>query len=247
MALLLVSHHLMNCCCRSLPVVPPVDLLQAQFVLPWRIAVIMQLANTAVALSYWSSQLPCYLHSIHLQLNFEPQLFYQQQASELCRGMQYLGSGLCMSFGDITYALQDGQVCEGLRAVQVLQTFATLVGLLVLPLSVKYGIERRFKRQFLQLHEQAEAAATAEAAAADATAAGSSSSRTADATADADGVTGAAADEEGAAAVVTGEDPQTAVVLRWVACVSGLLIGAWLLAELLVTVVYSRVPCDVDG
>jgi hypothetical protein len=149
------------------------------FVLPWRYAVLMQLANTAVALSFWSRQLPCFLQTFQLQQNSTSQLFYQQQASELCQAMQYLGSGLRMALGDVTYALHDDGVCEGLKAVQVLQAFATIVGLLLLPLSVKYGIEQRFKRRFLRsLQQQAEggAATAADAAGTVGLAAGSSSS-----------------------------------------------------------------------
>jgi hypothetical protein len=214
-------------------------------------AVFLQLANTAVALSYWSSQLPCWLQSIQLQLNSSPELFYQQQASELCQALQYMASGLRMAFGDVTYALHDGHVCEGLRAVQVLQAFATIVGLLVLPLSVKYGLERRFKRQFLQSLQQAELAQ----AAAEAAASGSSSSSALAALEGvANGAAGVAAGSHGssssgssAAAVVTGEEPQSAVVLRWVACILGLVVAAWLLAELLVSDVYSRISCGEES
>jgi hypothetical protein len=233
--------------------------LQAHFVLPWRYAVLMQLANTAVALSFWSRQLPCFLQSFQLQQHSTSQLFYQQHASELCQALQYLGSGLRMALGDVTYALHDNRVCEGLRAVQVLQAFATIVGLLLLPLSVNYGIEKRFKRQFLRSLEQAEgaaaAAAAAEAAGATGLAAGSSSNSTirtessvvaaANGPANAE-VDGGARSNAAAALSQVGEEPHCAVVLRWVACLLGLVVGSWLLAEVLVTDVFSRATCGVD-
>jgi hypothetical protein len=208
----------------------------------------MQLANTAVALSFWSRQLPCFLQAIQLQQNSTSQLFYQPQASELCQALQYLGSGLRMALGDVTYALHDNGVCEGLRAVQVLQAFATIVGLLLLPLSVKYGIEQRFKLRFLRSLEQAEGGAVAADAAGVAGLTAGSSSRTETSATAASAVTDDGASSTAAAALYqVGEEPHCAVVLRWVACLSGLLVGSWLLAEVLVTDVFSKATCAADG
>jgi hypothetical protein len=246
-------YHLRKVCTCSLHLSCAGAFLQAHFVLPWRYAVLMQLANTAVALSFWSRQLPCFLQAIQLQQNSTSQLFYQPQASELCQALQYLGSGLRMALGDVTYVLHDNAVCEGLRAVQVLQAFATIVGLLLLPLSVTYGIEQRFKLRFLRSLEQAEGGAVAADAAGvagvNAGSSNSSSSRAeASAAAASEGtVDGGAGSTAAAALYQVGEEPHCAVVLRWVACLSGLLVGSWLLAEVLVTDVFSKATCAADG
>jgi hypothetical protein len=216
----------------------------------------MQLANTAAVLGAWSKQLPCRLQTAQLQPNNTSELFYQAQAAEACNALQYVSSYMRIWIGDVTYMLVDSRICEGLRAVQVLQAFATIVCLFVLPLSVLYAFERCYKLQFLRSLAQADTGSPAAAAGSASTrssrgdsATGSSSISNRNvhqaADSDSDGMNSSSSSSfsRDRSRAVLLEEPGAAVMLRWSACVVAMLAGAWLLAEVLVTDVFGDTTC----
>jgi hypothetical protein len=203
--------------------------LQANFVLPWRWALVIQLVNSAAVLGVWSRQLPCWLQAVQLQPNNATELFYQAQATHACIALQYMSCFMRMGLGDVTYLLLDRRVCEGLRAVQVLQVFAAIVCLSVLPLAVFYAIERRYKLQFLRSLAQADAAAAAAAV-------GSTSNDGSNLRPAAAAVSNRSSDSYTAGLL---DEPVAAVMLRWLVCVAAMLMGSWLLAEVLVMDVFD--------
>jgi hypothetical protein len=231
-------------------------------VLPWRWALLMQLVNSAAALGVWSRQLPCWLQTVQLQLqpNNATELFYQAQATDACECLQYATSYMRMGLGDATYLLFDHTVCEGVRAVQVLQAFAAIVCLSVLPLAVLYAFERRYKLQFLRSLAQTDAAAAAAAAAVDsAQAAGSvsisSSGASGNSSSSSNNIRQAAAAGSSSSSSVGSDsytaglldEPVASVVLRWLVCVATMLMGAWLLAEVLASEVFDSTACSASA
>lgn len=120
---------------------------QANFVLPWRWVLLLQLINFSASLS-WSAFLPCWLQlhadSTTGQLDFGP------IAVAACSRLQQLFMVLRLLAGDPAYHL-GLDVCQSeVAAVQVLQIVASSLLLLLLPLLVLGGVELWLKRRFLR-------------------------------------------------------------------------------------------------
>ncbi|WIA40069.1 hypothetical protein OEZ86_013485 [Tetradesmus obliquus] len=76
---------------------------QANFVLPWRWMLLIQLVNSAAVLALWSRPLPCLLQAVQLKPFNASELFYQAQATDACKALQYASFYIRMWIGDVTY------------------------------------------------------------------------------------------------------------------------------------------------
>lgn len=132
---------------------------QALFIVAWRWAAVLQLINWCTALA-WSARLPCLLPlqaaygQPDASRNTHTGLLYEEHAVQTCRGFRYIKALVGSLVGDLSPASVPGaeDMCSGYSAVQLLQVFASILLLLVLPLSVIYYLELLLKRGFLKMN-----------------------------------------------------------------------------------------------
>eukprot|EP00775_Hariotina_reticulata_P005880 gene5880-6121_t len=120
---------------------------QANFILPWRWVLVLQLVNFAASLR-WSAQIPCLLR---LQLDSSDHLPFGKAAVQACGRLQDASVILRWIAGDPLYLRTLGDKCaDAFRAVQLLQVVISGVMLLVLPLTAVFCLESWCKLRFLQ-------------------------------------------------------------------------------------------------
>jgi hypothetical protein len=122
----------------------------SMYLLPWRIAVLFQLATTAVLLR-WYAWFPCFVGQALGSSTSHP---WQNTASQACGSLQSYAAlaraGLGAPLTEFSATL-----CDGPSALAVLQTFWTLVCLFVVPIALTHELERWMKLRYQQYLEDA--------------------------------------------------------------------------------------------
>jgi hypothetical protein len=117
----------------------------SMYLLPWRVAVLFQLATTAVLLR-WYAWFPCFVGQALGSTTSHP---WQNRASQACSSLQSYAvlarAGLGASPTEFSVTL-----CDSPDALAVLQTFWTLVCLFVVPVALTHELERWMKLRYQQ-------------------------------------------------------------------------------------------------
>jgi hypothetical protein len=122
----------------------------ALLLLPWQYVVPIHFL-AALFLLYYMWQFPCFLTSVQP----DPSTYvWQGRAEGSCSRLQSYSAVVSTALGGSLsdYSLT---VCEGMRAVQVLQVFGTLLVLFVVPVTVTFELERWLRLRCHQGHPQA--------------------------------------------------------------------------------------------
>jgi hypothetical protein len=188
---------------------------QANFILPWRWVVVLQLVNFAASLR-WSTQIPCLLH---LQLDSSGQLPFQDAAVQACERLQQIFLIIGWMLGDPFYLGTFEDHCmDASAAVQLLQVVASGILLLVLPLTAIFCLEFWCKLRFLKsVDAEVQEATTSDTAAGSvADDSGSSSSHSSSAADNSSSAGGLDAGQVDAATIAV--DIAIPASRRWTAC-----------------------------